>query len=86
VRRVEVFTAGYPCCDQAVELVQRLACPGCEVQVLDTKDDSVAERASAYGVVRVPAIVVDGLLAECCAGRGPVEATLRAAGLGTPQI
>jgi glutaredoxin 3 len=27
----------------------------------------------------VPAVVVDGALAGCCAGRGPNEATLRAA-------
>jgi hypothetical protein len=32
----------------------------------------------------VPAVVIDGKLADCCTGRGPDEATLRAAGLGQP--
>jgi glutaredoxin 3 len=40
-------------------------------------DASVAQRS-------VPAVVIDGKLADCCAGRGLDEATLRAAGLGQP--
>lgn len=44
--------------------------------------DDVAARAKQYGVKSVPAVVIDGKLADCCAGRGPDEATLRAAGLG----
>jgi predicted DsbA family dithiol-disulfide isomerase len=43
---------------------------------------AVAERAKELGVRRVPSVVIDGKLAECCTGRGPDEATLRAAGLG----
>ncbi|MDQ3024681.1 MAG: thioredoxin family protein [bacterium] len=82
MRKIEVFTAGCACCNDAVELVKRTACQNCDVEVLDMKDSAVAERAKGYGVVRVPAIVIDGKLAECCAGRGPDEATLRAAGLG----
>jgi len=42
----------------------------------------VAERAKHLGIRSVPAVVIDGKLADCCAGRGPQEATLRAAGLG----
>lgn len=30
----------------------------------------------------LPAVVIEGALADCCAGRGPDERTLRAAGLG----
>jgi hypothetical protein len=41
-------------------------------------------RAKSLGIRSVPAVVIDGTLAACCAGRGPDEATLRAAGLGQP--
>lgn len=34
------------------------------------------------GVISVPAVVIDGKLADCCAGRGPDEKVLRAAGMG----
>jgi glutaredoxin len=81
-RKVEVFSAGCPACQDTVALVQRVACPSCEVSVLDMKDPKVASRAKALGIRSVPAVVIDGKLADCCAGRGPQEATLRAAGLG----
>ena len=81
-RKVEVFGAGCPACREAIELVESLACPSCEVSVLDMHDGDVAERAKKLGVQRVPAVVIDGKLAECCASGGPNETTLRAAGLG----
>ncbi len=52
--------------------------------MLDMTDRAVAARARQVGVRTVPAVVVDGRLADCCAGRGPDEAALRAAGLGQP--
>lgn len=67
-----------------IDLVHRLACPSCEISVLDMNDPSVADRAKALGIRSVPAVLIDGKLAECCAGRGPEEATLTAAGLGHP--
>lgn len=81
-RSIEVFSAGCPACEEAVELVNRAACESCEVSVLDMKDSGVAKRAKSLGIHSVPAVVIDGKLADCCAGRGPDEATLRAAGLG----
>lgn len=84
-RKVEVFSAGCPVCTEAIELVNRVACASCEVSVLDMKDPQVAQRARQLGIRSVPAVVIDGQLAECCAGRGPDEAALRAAGLGQPS-
>ncbi|MFQ6097798.1 MAG: thioredoxin family protein [Armatimonadota bacterium] len=81
-RKIEVFSAGCPACEETIELVNRVACPSCEVSVLDMNDAQVAQRAKGLGVRAVPAVVIDGRLAQCCAGRGPDEATLRAAGLG----
>jgi len=83
-RKIEIFTAGCPVCEEAIQTVNSIACPSCDVQVLDMFQDDVAQRAKEYGVRSVPAIVINGKLADCCAGRGVDEATLRAAGLGMP--
>jgi hypothetical protein len=83
-RTVEVFSAGCPVCDEAVKLVQSIACPACAVTVLDMNNASVAGRAQSLGIGAVPAVVVDGRLAECCRGRGVDEADLRSAGVGQP--
>jgi hypothetical protein len=81
-RKVEVFSAGCPACVETIELVNRVACPSCEVSILDMNQPAVAQRAKELGIRSVPAVVMDDKLADCCAGRGPEEAALRAAGLG----
>ena len=84
-RTIEVFTAGCPCCDEAVKLVKSLACESCDVQVLDMRSDQAAQaRAKQYGVQRVPAVVVNGQLAECCRTGAVDEASLRSLGVGSP--
>jgi glutaredoxin len=83
-RKIEVFSAGCNVCDDTVALINRIACPSCEVFILDMHKPEAAEKARRYGVRSVPAVVVDGKLADCCAGRGPDEQQLRAAGIGTP--
>jgi hypothetical protein len=81
-RRIEVFSAGCPVCEETVARARRLACPDCEVTVLPMSEPAVAARARELGARSVSAVAMDGRLAACCAGRGPDEATLRAAGLG----
>jgi glutaredoxin len=81
-RTVEIFTAGCPLCEEAVATVQRVACDSCDVTVLDVGDEEVARRAADLGVRSVPAVVVDGRLADCCRGGGVTEEGLRAAGIG----
>ena len=83
-RKIEVFSAGCPACEETVNLVNRIACPSCEVIVLDMNDPNVASRANSLGIRSVPAVLINGKLADCCAGRGPDETTLRASGLGQP--
>jgi hypothetical protein len=65
-------------------MVKRLACPLCDVVVLDMHDPAVAAKAKGYGVRIVPGVVVDGRLAGCCTGGGPDEAGVKAAGVGLP--
>lgn len=81
-RKVELFSAGCPACVDVVTLVKSLACPACDLDVLDMRDMAVAQRAKALGVRSVPAVAINGQIALCCAGRGVDEASLRAAGLG----
>ena len=85
IRKVEVFSAGCPACDDVIDLINKVACPSCEITVLDMHDSKVAARAKSLGVRSIPAVAIDGVLAGCCAGRGPDEAVLRAAGLGQPR-
>lgn len=81
-RKVEVFSAGCPACRTAIDLVNRLACPSCEVTVLDMNDIHVAKRARDLGVRSVPAVAINDQLASCCAAGGVDEQELLAAGLG----
>lgn len=39
------------------------------VKILDMKDPNVAARAKQLGIHRVPAVVINGQLAECCSTR-----------------
>ena len=83
-RKIEVFSAGCPACEETIQLVNRIACPSCEVSVLDMNERATATRAKALGIRSVPAVVIDGKLASCCAGRGPEERELRVSGVGQP--
>ncbi|MBI4303247.1 MAG: thioredoxin family protein [Chloroflexi bacterium] len=86
-RNVEVFTAGCPLCDEAVKMVRDLACEKCEVTVYDLREgcatNECREKAAKYGIHRVPAVVVDGKLVDCCGPQTPVSRqALRKAGVG----
>ena len=81
-RKIEVFSAGCSVCNEVIEAVKGEACPSCEVIVHDMKDMQVVRRAKELGIRSVPAVVIDGNLASCCAGRGVDIEVLKAAGLG----
>ena len=84
-RTIEVFTAGCSCCDDAVNLVQSLVCPSCELRILDMRADKAAQaKAKHYGIKRVPAVVINGKLADCCQIGGVDAKTLRSLGVGSP--
>jgi hypothetical protein len=83
-RHIEIFSAGCSCCGETIELVRKAACPSCEVTVLDMRNPKVADRARNLGIRSVPAVLIDGQLAECCTTGGPKLETLQALGLGVP--
>lgn len=83
-RKIEVFSAGCHECEETIALVNRIACQSCDVEIRDMNDLNIANRAKSLGIHSVPAVVINGKVADCCAGRGPDEAMLRTAGLGEP--
>ncbi len=81
-RKIEVFSAGCTVCNDAIEAVKKEACSSCEILVHDMRDVQVIKRARDLGVRSVPAVVIDGKLASCCADGGIDVDVLRNAGLG----
>jgi hypothetical protein len=90
-RQVEIFTAGCPVCEPAVQLVREMACPDCNVTVHNlggaeasgfSGGATAAAKAANYGIKVVPAIVIDGQLVSCCRTPGPTREELAAAGIG----
>jgi len=84
-RTIEVFSAGCPICRNAVEQIKDIACPSCEITVLDMNDPAVGKRAKQLGIMSVPAVAVNGKLAACCSLRGINLEVLTRAGVGTPE-
>lgn len=86
-RKVEVFTAGCPVCEPVVELVKKTACSSCEVVIYDLNEGCATNecrtKAKKYGITRVPSVVVDGKLLDCCRTGTVSEKELRAAGVGS---
>jgi len=75
-RKIEIFGAGCPACEEAVQTVNEIACPTCEIDV--------AAKAKEYGIRSVPTVVIDGKLADCCSGRGVDAEILKANDVGVP--
>ena len=85
-RKVEVFTAGCPVCEDTVKMVKDLACESCELTVHNLnnacKSSDCLDKVKKYGIKRLPSVVVDGKIADCCATSGPTKEGLKAAGIG----
>lgn len=81
-KRIEVFSAQCPCCEDALNVVRDLAAPSDQVTVIDMNDPTGYRRAKELGVARVPAIAIDGRLASCCSGSGIDAGALREMGIG----
>lgn len=90
-RKVEVFVAGCPVCEPAVKLVKEMACGNCEVTIYDLREscatDECRTKAEQYGIKRLPAVAIDGQLADCCSTQqGITREALAAAGLGLSKV
>lgn len=80
-RKVEIFSAGCAICNETIEAVKREASSSSEVIVHDMRDMRVVQRARELGIRSIPAVVIDGKLANCCLGRGVKIGVLKSAGL-----
>jgi thioredoxin-like negative regulator of GroEL len=78
-RKIEVFSAGCTVCEEAIDIVERAAGPSDEVIVHHMNDIRIAQRAKSFGIRSVPAVVIDGTVADSCSGHGVDEQALRAA-------
>jgi hypothetical protein len=76
---IDIFSAGCATCQSTIDMVKKLAGAEHDVKVHDMHQRDVASQASTYGIGSVPAVVIDGKLAGCCAERGPDERILREA-------
>ena len=77
--KIEIFSAGCKTCKDTIEAVRKLAGPEDEVVVHDMHQHEIASRAAQHDVRSLPAVMIDGKLAGCCAGRGVDERVLREA-------
>jgi len=84
-RTVEIFTAGCPVCDPVVQLVKETSCDNCEITIYDLvkqcKEKTCTDKMRQYGINRVPSIVVNGKLLDCC-DRAITKNDLVRAGIG----
>lgn len=83
-RRIEVFTAGCGVCDEVLEAVRENACAACEIEARPMANPENAAAAREHGIRRLPAVVIGGKLADCCAAGGVDLGRLRELGLGQP--
>jgi len=76
---IEIFSAGCATCKEAIDAVKRLAGSEHEIHIRDMHQHDIASRAQQHHIRSLPAVVIDGKLAGCCAGRGVDEHVLREA-------
>ena len=85
-RQVEIFTANCPVCDPVVKMIKELACDTCEVTTYDLvkqcEDKICLEKIDEYGIRKVPAVIVNGELMDCCRDSAITEAKLVEVGIG----
>ncbi len=81
-RKVEIFSAGCPTCEETVKWVNQMACPSCEISVLDMNSPETVKYAQDLGIKSVPAVAIDGKLAACCKNQGVDKNELQKTGLG----
>ncbi len=85
-RKVEIFTAGCPVCNPVIDMVKDLACDSCEFTTYDLvkqgDDKTCVSKINEYGIQKLPAIVVDGKLLDCCKSDLITKEKLIKAGIG----
>lgn len=85
-RQVEIFTAGCPVCDRAVQLVKDTAGENCEITIHNLSEQCKSkiclDKMEEYGVTSIPAVAVNGQLLNCCKNNEITKDDLVNAGIG----
>lgn len=81
-RTIEIFSAGCSVCEEGIQAIREAACSSCDVQVRSMNDPQTAADAKRYSIQSLPAVVLDGQLANCCKHGGIDLVELRSLGLG----
>ena len=84
-RRIEIYSAGCSICNDVIDQVREAACKSCDIVIRDMMLPEVQRNAAGLGILSLPAVVIDGTLANCCSGQGVDVEVLRQAGLGQPM-
>lgn len=78
----------FSCCQRAAEWASGHEFQACTQPIFALANVAglarLASRPMKLGIRSVPAVAVNGKLADCCVGRGVNEEALRAAGIGQP--
>jgi len=83
-RNIELFIAGCPACEPAVELVKSLICNSCNLQIYNVAlaDDIINKKIKNYNINVIPSVAVNGKLLQCCTGNGLNKEELIKVGIG----
>ena len=76
---IEIYSAGCATCKETIERVKRIAGSDHDVMVHEMLHGDTAAQAKKIGIRSLPAVLVNGKLASCCAGRGSDEHVIREA-------
>lgn len=83
MRKIEIFTAGCPICEEQVKKVKEAACSSCDIEVLNVMESKEAlSKSKTYGINALPSVAIDGVLAKCCSNSGIDIEVLKSLGLG----
>ena len=88
-RKVEIFTAGCPVCDPVIKLVKDIARDSdgnflddiTIYNLADKPEKAALDKMRDYKINRIPSVVVDGRLLDCC-DRAITREDLIGAGIG----
>ncbi len=69
-RSIEIFTGRCPVCSPFVQLVKDAACANCEITISNVvaqcEEQTCIRKVNQYGINRLPSVVINGKLLNCC--------------------
>ncbi|MFA3781503.1 thioredoxin family protein [Melioribacteraceae bacterium 4301-Me] len=63
--KIEIFTAGCPLCNETVKEVESNFSKY-EIKIYNMNEKSNLEKSKSYGINKIPAVVVNDNLLDCC--------------------